>query len=117
MKKITQDLKKMSFYSGPSEAVRHGGSRRTKNLQGERVRKGREGGKKEKRGEKERKERERRVREAKRKRCITPMGVKHPLGTVKYYKDTKRGRGVKKALRKAGRKEEETEKAGENMVT
>ena len=46
------------------------------------------------------------------------MGVKHPLGTVKYYKDTKRGGGgVKKALRKAGRKEEETEKAGENMVT
>ena len=72
--------------AGPSEAVRHGGSRRTKNLQGERVRKGREGGKKEKRGEKERrkrKERERRAREAKRERCITPMGVKHPLGTVK----------------------------------
>ena len=44
------------------------------------------------------------------------MGVKHPLGTVKYYKDTKRG-GVKKALKKAGRNEEETEKAGENMVT
>ena len=43
------------------------------------------------------------------------MGVKHPLGTVKYYKDTKRG--VKKGLKKAGRKEEETEKAGENMVT
>ena len=40
------------------------------------------------------------------------MGVKHPLGTVKYYKDTKRGGGVKKALKKAGRKEEETEKQG-----
>ena len=49
---------------------------------------------------KERKERERRAREAKRKRCITPMGVKHPLGTVKYHKDTKRWGGVKKALKK-----------------
>ena len=71
------------------------------------MRKGREGGKKEKRGEKERKERERRAREAKRKRCITPMGVKHPLGTVKYYKDTKRRGGEKifKKSRKKGRRD------------
>ena len=43
--------------AGPSEAVRHGGGRRTKNLQGERE-KEKKGGKKEKRGErKEKKER------------------------------------------------------------
>ena len=46
---------------GPSEAVRHGDGRRTKNLQGDRE-KEEKGGKKEKRGEK-RKERERRGRE------------------------------------------------------
>ena len=40
------------------------------------------------------------------------MGVKHPLGTVKYYKDTKRG--GEKLLKK---QEEEIEKAGKNMVT
>ena len=36
--------------TGPSEAVQHGGGRRTKNLQGERE-KEEKGGKKEKRGE------------------------------------------------------------------
>ena len=42
------------------------------------------------------------------------MGVKHPL--IELSKDTKRG-GLKKAKKKkAGREEEETLKAGENMV-
>ena len=45
-------MQQKSIPSGPSEAVRHGGGRRTKNLQGERDRKKEEkGGKKEKRGE------------------------------------------------------------------
>ena len=39
------------YHTGPSEAVRHGGGRRPKNLQGERE-KEKKGGKKEKRGEK-----------------------------------------------------------------
>ena len=67
--------------SGPWEAVRHGGGRRTKNLQGE-GEKEEKGGKTEKRGErKERrkgKERERRVREKDVLRLL-----KHPLRTVK----------------------------------
>ena len=49
------------FIPGPSEAVRHGGGRRTKNLQGERERKKREGtkrGERERRGEKGKKGRE-----------------------------------------------------------
>ena len=50
--------------AGPSEEVRHGGGRRTKNLQGEREK----GGKKEKRGErKERRKRKERARRAREK--------------------------------------------------
>ena len=44
------------------------------------------------------------------------MGVKHPLRTVKRYK-TQETRGAEKCLKKAGRQEEETEMARENMVT
>ena len=78
--------------TGPSEAVRHGGGRRTKNLQGERERKEEKGGKKEKRGErKEREEKkERKGEESKRERCIRPMGVKHSLEMSKDYKHDKR---------------------------
>ena len=66
--------------SGPSEAVRHGGGRRTKNLQGERE-KEEKGGKKEKRGErKERRKGKVRARRAREDdvgilhlyRCKTP---------------------------------------------
>ena len=39
-----------------------------------------------------------------------------PCNCQKIIKTRKEG-GVNKALKKAGRKEEETEKAGENMVT
>ena len=76
--------------SGPSEAVRHGGGRRTKNLQGERER---EGGKKERKRKTEREEKkERKGEESKRERCIRPMGVKHPLRTGKrLYKTQKEG--------------------------
>ena len=66
-----------SLHTGPSEAVRHGGSRRTKNLQGERVRKGREEGKKEK-GEKRE---ERKGEESKRsyeKKMYYAYGCKTP---------------------------------------
>ena len=59
------------FVPGPSEAVRHGGGRQTKNLQGEREKEekgGKKERKKEKRGERKergekKKERERRARE------------------------------------------------------
>ena len=68
--------------AGPSKAVRHGGGRRTKNLQGERERKGRERGKERKKKKEKRKEKRERKGE-KSKRCFRPMGVKHPLRTVK----------------------------------
>ena len=51
---------------------------------------------KEKRGEKM----ERRGGESKRERCIRPMGVKHPLRTVKRYKTHKTRRAEKKFLKK-----------------
>ena len=74
--------------------------------------------KKEKRGErKERGEnKERKGEESKREECIRPMGVKHPLGTIQRLLKTQKDGGWKKA-KKARREEEETEKAGENMVT
>ena len=61
--------------TGPSEAVRHGGDRRTKNLQGEREkRKRRKEGKRKEEKEK-REETERKGEESKRERCrpITPI--------------------------------------------
>ena len=89
-------------------------------LKGRDEKKGREGRKerkrkeeKEKRGEKM----ERKGGESKKDRCIRPMGVKHPLRTVKRYKTHKTRRVEKKVLIKAGREEEETEMTGENMVT
>ena len=73
-----------NVFPGPSEAVRHGGGRRTKNLQGEREREKEEkGGKKVKKGERKEEKKERKVEKSKRERCIRPMGVKHPLRTVK----------------------------------
>ena len=59
---------------------------------------------------------ERRGGESKRERCIRPMGVKHPLRTVKRYK-THKTRRAEKSFKKAGREEEETEMTGENVVT
>ena len=50
------------YVPGPSEAVRHGGGRRTKNLQGERERKKKKKGK-ERREEKEKREEEKEKRE------------------------------------------------------
>ena len=106
---------------GPSEAVWHGGGRRTKNLQGE-GEKEEKGGKKEKRGERKEEKRERNGEESKREICITPIKTSGtPLELSKDYKTRKEG-GLKKAKnkqtnKKAGREEEETEKAGENMVT
>ena len=67
---------------------------------------------KEKRNEKK----ERKGEESKRERCIRPMGVKHPLRTVKRYK-THETRGGWKSFKKAGREEEETEMARGNIVT
>ena len=98
----------MTSEAGPSEAVLHGGSRRTKNLQGE-IKKRREGRKEreKRRGErKEKGEKERKGEGSKRERCIRPMGVKHPLRTVKRYK-THETRGLKKFLksRKRGRRD------------
>ena len=84
------DLDKWGPESSPSEAVRHGGVRRTKNLQGERERKGRKG--KVEREEKEKREekRKRKEQESKRERCV--VGVKHHLRTVKKtVKDTEKG--------------------------
>ena len=66
------------LHAGPSEAVRHGGGRRTKNLQGERERE-----KEEKGGKKRKEEKNRKGEESKRERCIRPIGVKHALSTVK----------------------------------
>ena len=73
-------------HSGPSEAVRHGGGRRTKILQGEREREKelREGRKERKKKEKEKRgEKGKKGREEQERRCIKPMRVKHPLRTVK----------------------------------
>ena len=67
----------------------------------------------EKRGEKM----ERKGGESKRERCIRPMGVKHPLRTVKRYKTHKTRRAEKKVFKKARIEEEETEMTGENVVT
>ena len=108
----------MTSGAGLSEAVRHGGGRRTKNLQGEiKKRKRREERKRKRKEEKEKRgeEMERKGGESKRERCIRPMGVKHPLRTIKRYKAHKT-RGLKKVFKKAGREEEETEMTGENMV-
>ena len=61
---------------------RHGGGRRTKNLQGEgEKRKGGKKGKKEK--EKREEKKERKGEESKRERCTMSVGVKQPLLTVK----------------------------------
>ena len=43
---------------------------------------------------------ERKGGESKRERCIRPMGVKHPLRTVKRYKTHKTRRAEKKFLKK-----------------
>ena len=79
-----------------------------------------EGKEKEERKRKEEKEKtgekERKGEESKRERCITPVGVKHPLRTVKRFLKTPKEGELKKA-KKARREEEETEKAGEKMVT
>ena len=47
------------------------------------------------------------------------MGVKHPLRTVQRKGTPKMGaeKNVKKRKKKAGREEEDTEKAEENIVT
>ena len=90
----------MTSGAGLSEAVRHGGGRHTKNLQGE-IKKKRKRRKERKRKRKEEKEKrgekmERKGGESKRERCIRPMGVKHPLRTVKRYKTHKTRRAEKK---------------------
>ena len=76
----------MTSGAGPSEAVWHGGCRRTKNLQGE-IKKRKRREERKRKEEKEKREREekkeRKGEESKRERCIRPMGVKHPLRTVK----------------------------------
>ena len=101
------------MHTGPSEAMRHDGSRRTKNLQEEREkRKRREERKREE--EKDEREREREREEKKGRKGEESKGkdviLKHLLGTVKkLLKDTERG-GLIKSREK---KEEETEKAGE----
>ena len=84
---------------GLSEAVRHSGGHHTQNLQGEikkrkrrKERKRKRKEEKEKRGEKM----ERKGGESKRERCIRPMGVKHPVRTVKIYKTHKTRRAEKK---------------------
>ena len=63
--------------SGPSEAVRHGGGRRTKNLQREREKRKR----REERNRKE--EKEKRGEKGKKGREEQEMYVKHPLRLVK----------------------------------
>ena len=66
---------------GPSEAVRHGGGRRTKNLQGERKkRKRREEGKRKE--EKKRGKQERKEEEIKRERCFTRTLLDHCLKSL-----------------------------------
>ena len=81
--------------------MRHGGGRRTKNLQGERE-KEEKGGKKEERGE--RKEMRKGKKGEMSKRFIRPMGVKHPLRIVnKDYKIHEKRGGEKS--RKRGRRD------------
>ena len=94
----------MTSRAGPSEAVRYGGGRRTKNLKGEIRKKEEKGGKKEKRGErKERGEKGKKGRGEQVERCIRPMGVKHPLRTVKRYK-THETRGAENLNKQEERK-------------
>ena len=76
--------------AGPSEAVRHGGGRRTKNLQGDREKRKR----REERKRTERRKKERKGEESKRERFIYAyMGVKHPLRTVKRLLKTRKDGG------------------------
>ena len=91
----------MTSGAGPSEAMRHGGGRRTKNLQGEikKKKKRREERKRKEEKEKRNEKKERKGEESKREKCIRPMGVKHPLRTVKRYK-THETRGAEKVLKK-----------------
>ena len=80
--------------AGPSEAVRHGGGRRTKNLQGEREkRKRREERKRKEEKEKREARRKRKERDQERKMYYAYMGVKHPLRTVKRLLKTRKEGG------------------------
>ena len=96
-------LVKNQLIACPSEAVRHGGGHRTKNLQGEREKsKRREERKREersKRGEKGRREEERQ------NNPFTPWNCQ------KMIKDMERER------KSTGKTEEEAEKARENIAT
>ena len=51
------------------------------------------GGKKEKRGERKERRKGKKGDESKRERCITPLGVKHPLRTVKRLLQTRKEGG------------------------
>ena len=85
----------------------------------ERERKGREGRKEREKRRKKREregEKEKKGRDQERKIYYAYMGVKHLLRTIKRLLKTRKEGGWKKA-KKAGREEEETEKAGEKMVT
>ena len=95
--------------AGLSEAVWHGGSRRTKNLQGEREREGREESERKKRRRKGEERKERKGEEQKTERCI--MGVKYPLElSKKLIKDTQRG-----GREKTGKRQKKRQKRQEKI--
>ena len=77
----------------------------------ERERKGREGRKgKKKEGKEKREEKKGKEgggEESKRERCIRPMGVKHPLGTIKRLLKTRKDGGWKKLKKQEDRKKKQ----------
>ena len=77
--------------SGPSEAVRHGGGRRTKNLQEERERKGREGRKERGKRRKKREEKKERMGEESKRKMYCAYWCKTPPMSKKYKRNKKRG--------------------------
>ena len=95
--------------TGPSEAVRHGGGRRTKNLQGGRERKGRKGKKRERERERERgrerEEKKKRKREGEQEGLC--CGCKHlsPSNCYKIVKDTEKGGGRENPGKRLGVKD------------
>ena len=79
--------KRCSLLSGPLEAVRHGGGRHARNLQGE---------KEKRKGKKEREDREdKEKREEKKERKRRARGKHTPFELVKYCKRHGKGGGEK----------------------
>ena len=104
-------IKLENVKSGPSEAVRHGGGRRTKNLQGEREQAWKS--RKERKKERKKERRRKREREKKGKKVRGEQRGKNvlwewniPLETIKNYKtwDTEKGEREKVREKNPGEK-------------